>query len=162
MLENDLNMIDLVISTNPGVPLEPWRPLATIGDMPENAWKWPKWKKKTILGQAFIHILLFPSVADLREAVCSSNILSESVALSAQIMMHNTEVTLAHYREGRAKQKFQCLHDDLGALLQRQYKEDVTDQVRRGSCWPNPPTYTTFETGKVTFARKKVGFCLKE
>ena len=93
-----------------------------------------KMKKKTILGQAFIHILLFPSVADLREAVCSSNILSESVALSAQIMMYNMEVTLAHYREGRAKQKFQCLHDDLGALLQRQYKEDVTDQVRRGSC----------------------------
>ena len=142
MLENDLNMIDLVllISTNPGVLLEPCRPLATLGDpwrplatclkMPENGQN----GKKTILRQAFIHILLFPSVADLREAVCSSNILSESVALSAQIMMYNMEVTLAHYREGRAKQKFQCLHDDLGALLQRQYKEDVTDQVRRGSC----------------------------
>ena len=132
-------MIDLVIThlTHPWGPpwtLETlgdhWRSLATCLKMPENGQN----EKKTILGQAFIHILLFPSVADLREAVCSSNILSESVALSAQIMMHNMEVTLAHYREGRAKQKFQCLHDDLGALLQRQYKEDVTDQVRRGSC----------------------------
>ena len=29
-----------------GSPLDlgnPWRPLATLGDMPENAWKWPKW-----------------------------------------------------------------------------------------------------------------------
>ena len=45
MLENDLNMIDLVLTHlnqpwGPPWALEtlgdPWRPLATIGDMPEN------------------------------------------------------------------------------------------------------------------------------
>ena len=45
MLENDLNMIDLVLThlNQPWGPLEPWRPLATLGDpwrplatMPEN------------------------------------------------------------------------------------------------------------------------------
>ena len=38
MLENDLDMIDLVL-THLNQPLnlgDPWRPLATIGDMPEN------------------------------------------------------------------------------------------------------------------------------
>ena len=46
MAENDLNMIDLVIThlTHPWGPpgtletlVDPWQPLATLGDMPENA-----------------------------------------------------------------------------------------------------------------------------
>ena len=51
MAENDSNMIDLVLThlTHPWGPPwtlatlgDPWRPLATLGDMPENGHFWGK------------------------------------------------------------------------------------------------------------------------
>ena len=82
------------------------------------------------LGQlSCIYIAFFPSVESLRGAACSATSLSESVNLSVHSMLRHMEVTLALFDEGPAKKKFKKHYDDLQHLLERQRKEDVTDEV---------------------------------
>ena len=66
---------------------------------------------------------------NLRGAACSATSLSESVNLAMHSMLHQMEVTLAHFDEGAAKTNFKKHYEVLQHLLQRQSKEDVTDEV---------------------------------
>ena len=82
------------------------------------------------LGQTSrMYITLFPPVENLRGAACSATSLSQSVNLSVHTMLHHMEVALALFDEGAAKKKFKKHYDVLQHLLQRQHKEDVTDEV---------------------------------